>query len=168
LLVAEGAARRRRSTAIALGLLAVAPACRSDGLAFRQDRRVRIVAPRNNSVVPLPAVLRWTAHRMRGERFVVLIDVSPMPPGQGLDYFARDDVSCRRADGCPDAQYLANLGVHVTTGTSFTIDALRDTGTTTRTSAGDRHTATIALIDQAGVRRSEAAFQVDFIVERRG
>lgn len=151
---------------MAAGILLLAGACRTQGLAFRADERVRITSPQINERVELPVTVDWTARDMRGERFGVFVDVSPMPPLEPLGYFARDDTSCVRSMGCPDVTYLEQRGIHVTDATTFIVKALADTRPYSRRTAPDRHKVTIALLDADGVRTSEAAFSVDFIVKR--
>lgn len=162
---------------MAVGVLLVATGCRFDNLAFRQDERVEIVAPENRSTVSLPFELRWTAEdfevvgpdgseRTDAGYYAVLLDTSPMPPGEGLEYFARDDESCRPQDGCPDRQYLADRDVHLTEETTFTVDALRDMRPVDRPSAPDDHEITIVLLNGKSERIGESAFKVEFFVDR--
>ncbi len=170
-------ATRTGTAAIVLSLLLLASGCRLDALAFRVDDRVEFVSPENRSTVTLPFDVRWTVEDFDvvgpdGSEsddagfFAVLLDVSPMPPGEGLAYFARDDESCRAADGCPDATYLADRRIHTTQATSFTIDALADTRPTDRPSAKDDHEITVLLLNGKGERIGESAFRLTVIVDR--
>lgn len=171
------AGRTGTRVAIVLAMLLATSACRLGSLAFRVDDRVEFVAPENRSTVQLPFDVRWTVEdfTVAGPNgsasddtgyFAVLLDVSPMPPGEGLAYFARDDDSCQPAQGCPDAAYLADRRIHTTQDTTFTVDALADTRPTDRPSAKDDHEITVLLLNGKGERIGESAFRLTVIVDR--
>jgi hypothetical protein len=170
-------AMRVRGLALCIGLLLLVSGCRFGGLAFRVDERLEFTSPENRSTVTLPFDVRWSVKDFRvvgpdGSAsnddgfFAVLVDVSPMPPGEGLAYFARDDDSCRPADDCPDAAYLADRRIHTTQATSFRVDALADTRPTDRPSADDNHEITVLLLNGKGERIGESAFRLTVIVDR--
>jgi hypothetical protein len=171
------ARRTGRATAVVLSLMVLTTGCRLDSLAFRTDERLEFESPENRSTVKLPFDVRWSVEDFRvtgpdrsvaddAGYFAVLLDVSPMPPGEGLAYFARDDDSCRPSDGCPDAQYLADRRIHTTQATSFRVDALADTRPTDRPSADDDHEITVLLLNGKGERIGESAFRLTVIVDR--
>ncbi len=144
-------------------LLLLSTGCRQ-GLAFRQDDRLIITQPRDRAVVRLPFDTSWTAQDLpAGTRFVVLIDRTPPPAGEGLDWFARDDPRCRRDGGCPDAEYLRGLHVFVVDQTSLTVASVPRPQ---RPHERELHDVTVVLIDEEGMRLGETAATVT--VEVRG
>ena len=167
--------KRYACALVALALLSAG--CRFNDLAFRIDERIDIVAPEDRAEVTLPFELRWTVEdfevtgpdgqaRRDAGYFAVLLDESPMPPGEGPDYVARDDESCLRTEGCPDETYLTDRGIHLTQETTFTVDALRDMRPVDRPSASDNHTITIVLVNGKSERIGESARSVDITVNR--
>jgi hypothetical protein len=171
------ATRTGRAAALVLALAFVTSGCRLGGLAFRVDDRLDFLTPEDRATVRLPFDITWsvedfdvtgpdgTATDTAGF-FAVLLDVSPMPPGESLAYYARDDDSCRPAEGCPDAAYLADRRIHTTEATTFTVDALADTRPTDRPSAADDHEITVLLLNGKGERIGESAFRLKVIVDR--
>jgi hypothetical protein len=168
---------RLRCVAVAGVLLVVASGCRVSDLAFRADTRVEFVSPEDRADVKLPFEVSWTVTDFRAVGpdgsetddagfFAVLLDVSPMPPGEGLAYYARDDDSCNASDGCPDAQYLADRRIYTTKDTTFRVDALADSRPTERPEADDDHEITIVLLNGKGERIGESAFRRTVLVDR--
>ncbi|MBA3652616.1 MAG: hypothetical protein H0W70_00300 [Actinobacteria bacterium] len=131
--------------------------------AFRQDRRIHIVAPDNNATVTAPVIVRWRARDTNGEAFAVFVDRSPIPPGTGLRSIGRSDDQCRQKPSCPDAAYLAERGVFVTTQPTLALPGLGDK----RKNKGDKdqHDVTIIFVDQSAQRVGEAAFSVSFVID---
>jgi hypothetical protein len=165
------------STTKALALmLLVAGACTTQGLAFVQDKRVEIVAPRYRDIVELPVRIDWEvtddgleADLQSGTHFGVFVDVDPQPPGQPLDYFARDDVRCRESSTCPDARYFRQRGIHTTTGTEITFPTLPIApGVDLDRGDPDIHEVTVVLLDDEGRRIGESAWSITFEVQRGG
>ena len=89
--------------------------CVPHGLAFVQDKRVDVVAPKSHSTVRLPVTIRWTVHDFRvtgpshssnpdAGYFGVFVDRAPVPPGKPLSYVAHGDQLCQATPGCPDKQ----------------------------------------------------------------
>lgn len=151
--------------------------CRTSGLAFRADERVEIVAPAQRAEVTLPFDVRWTVEDFTvagadgsatddAGYFAVLVDVTPMPPGENPTYYARDDASCLASAGCPDVAYLADRNIYLTRDTTFDVIALEDTRPTDRPSAPDEHEITIVLLNGKSERIGESAFKVEFTVDR--
>jgi hypothetical protein len=154
---------RRRLLSCLLALTAL-PACgRLDGLAFREDTRVEMIAPPDRAEVTLPVTVRWTS-RAPVRRFGVFVDRAPQPPGKPVAWFARDDEACRGTPGCPSAAYLAERNVFTTTRTSFTIERLLDTQRDVQ--RREFHEVTVVLLDDAGKRIGEGAWTVEFQVTR--
>lgn len=159
-----------------LALLVTLSGCVPQGLAFREDTRLTIVAPEDRSTVSLPVTLDWDIRDFRvvepGRRpgpngegyFGVFVDVSPVPPGKQLAWIARKDRSCVAADGCPSEAYLAERGVYATTSTQLTLDNLLRRAVV---KGVERHRATIVLLDAGGARLGESAFEVTFYVKRK-
>ena len=158
-----------------LALLAVlaCTACVPQGLAFRLDDRLTITAPADRAQVSLPVTLEWevedfdvvepgTDPREDAGYFAVFVDRAPVPPGKTLAHVARNDSGCRAGDGCPDAEYLAGRGIYTTTDTRLVLEQLPRGEEDER----ERHTATIVLLDGAGKRLGESAFEVVFEVDR--
>lgn len=151
-------------------------ACGFDGLAFRQDDRVEIVAPDDREAVTLPVTVEWRVDgfEVTGENgesrddagyFAVLVDRNPQPPGEPLAWLAREDDTCVASPDCPDEQYFAQRRVHTTTDTRFTVDnVLRpDRERIIR----ELHEVTVILLDGTGRRIGESAFSVEFEVDRQ-
>lgn len=157
---------RRSLTLRALALLLLS-GCAAQGLAFKQDTRVEVVAPADRSAVSVPFDVRWTVRdfdtRPGQGSFGVLVDRAPPEPGRTLESLVEKEVGCRREDGCPDAPYLADRSIYRTTETFHRVERLRDVGVEGRR---ERHEVTIVLLDGAGRRTSEAAFSVEFEVTR--
>jgi hypothetical protein len=151
--------------------------CVSQDLAFRIDKRLTIDSPEARSEVTLPVTVRWhvedfdvvapgTSATGIGDSgyFGVFVDGAPQPPGKPLAWVARKDRTCRAADGCPDAQYLAARNIYSTSDTSITFQQLPRPSDTKRK---ERHSVTIVLLDTHGRRIGESAFYVEFTVKRK-
>lgn len=148
-------------------------ACVPQGLAFRLDDRLTITAPQDRAEVTLPVTLQWQVEdfavvepgagvRKDAGYFAVFVDTAPVPPGKTLAHVARNDAGCRVEAGCPDAAYLAARGIYTTTETQLVLEQLPRGEEDRR----ERHTATIVLMDAAGERIGESAFEVVFEVDR--
>lgn len=156
-------------------LVSFSAGCRFSGLAFRQDDRLQVLSPPPRATVELPVELEWTFTPEEGDddggdavaAFAVFVDVSPMPPGETFDYFARDDPQCLRDPRCPDVAYLRGLGVYRANDTSLTLKNLRDTRPEEQPDAKERHEVSIALLDEENRRIGESALYVDFFLDRR-
>ena len=160
---------------VVLGLVVALSGCVPQGLAFRVDERLTFESPRDRSTVQLPVTLDWSIRDFTvvqpgtsgaGEDagyFAVFVDSAPMPPGKSLRWIARNDAGCRASDGCPDAEYLEARGVYTTTETSLTLEQLPRGDDEDRR---ERHRATVVLLDAAGTRIGESAFELAFDVTR--
>ena len=164
-------------TAVALGVSAVLlsmSGCALSGLAFEQDQRLRFESPSYRQKVTLPYTIRWSMSdfQVTGETgeggessgyFEVLFDTGPQPPGQGLDYFARDDASCKSSGSCPNEHYLAQRGVYTTTDQFFTVKHLPPApGVDLNRGQPDIHDVTIVLLNGAGKRIGESSWSTSF------
>jgi len=162
--------------AAACCLLLVA-GCVPQGLAFRIDDRLTITSPENRATVSLPFTVSWEMRDFTvvgpggspaGDKagyFAVFVDQAPQPPGKKLSWIARKDRTCRPADGCPDAEYLATRHIFSTTDTHITFQQLpRPSGDSKRK---ERHAITVILLDPSGRRIGESAFQVDVVLDRK-
>jgi hypothetical protein len=140
-------------------------------LQLRQDHRLRIVAPAEDAVVAPPVVVRWHVDRKafrprpfdgshdahRGV-FAVFVDRAPMAPGRNIDSLAEHDAVCSVSPGCPDAAWLAEHGVFLTTRPALAFTAL-PVGSGRRAGAGRRrHEVTVVLLDGRGARIGESAW----------
>jgi hypothetical protein len=95
--------------------------------------------------------------------FGVFVDRQPMRPGQSLRVFGDD--ACKRTRGCPDAHYLAQRRVYVTTEEGLSLDALPSH---LDRYSGTAHEITVVLLDADGRRIGEAAYTVEFFVPHAG
>ena len=167
---------KARLAALVLTLGAVAPACAVDGLAFIEDRRVEIVSPGYREIVDLPVTIDWditnegTGTELgAGTAFGVYVDIDPQPPGEDLDYFGRNDPTCRADEGCPDEKYLRQRGIYTTTGTEISFPNLPIApGVDIDRGDPDFHDITIVLLDTDGRRIGESAWATIFEVRRGG
>ena len=172
--------RRPAAALVLAGLCAALSGCVPQGLAFRTDTRLTFVQPEERATVPLPVKIDWDIRdfevvepgargsaedgsRDRGY-FAVFVDSAPMPPNKPLRWIARKDSSCREADGCPDAEYLAGRGVYTTTETELVLEQLPRIGNDDK--RRERHRAVVVLLDPDGRRIGESAFEIAFDIER--
>lgn len=157
-------ATRRRVSWMGAALVGlVVQACAVSGLSFEQDDRINLQSPPANETVRLPFEVRWTARDFDG-RYVVFFDRSPMRPNQTLRSLVPSNDPCRARTGCPDAAWLAERDIYVTSGTTVRIEALPEERANNRSK--DRHRLTVVLLDERGRRAGESAFVREFIVER--
>ena len=164
------------ATALVLAPMLLTSGCVADGLSFRIDKRVKIVEPKSRSTVTLPVTLSWTVRDFQlktspdssGGSFAVFLDRSPMPPGKQLSWLGRNDSDCTSKPSCPDAAYLAKLGVYTTTTTQLVIKSFPEDTSTSSTDTSQKHDATIVLLDGSGRRIGEIAYNVTFDVSQKG
>jgi hypothetical protein len=159
------------------GVCAVLAGCVPQGLAFRTDERLTIIEPEDRATVTLPVTIDWDIRDFRivepdadaqpaqnAGYFAVFIDRAPMPAGEHLRWIARKDNSCRPADGCPDEEYLNARGIYTTSETELTLEQLPRN--TREDDDRERHRIVIVLLDTAGRRIGESAFEIAFDLER--
>lgn len=168
--------QRRRVRRLAL---LVAPlllgGCQLGQLQFRNDHRLQFLAPEARSRVTTPLTVSWRmkgfdAVGLDGSRdahrgvFAVFVDAAPMPVGKDLRWLARGDSGCTRDPRCPDAQYLADRGVLLTTASSVRLDVLPRLAD----GVGDeQHYVNVVLLDGTGHRIGESAWYLPFRSKRR-
>jgi hypothetical protein len=109
----------------------------------------------------VPTRISWTGDALRaGERYFVIIDQLPMPPGSTIRSMT-DDV-CRNTPDCPDPTYLAQHQMYTTAGHSVKIDALPLGGPLPVNDLAGLHVATIVIVDRAGRRVGEEFWSTSF------
>jgi len=140
---------------------------------LRQDERVKILSPGDNSDVQLPVTIDWSVSddfRITGPDgkedpsagyFAVFVDREPPAHGRTLASLARGDTSCRVDEGCPDAAWFALRNVFPTSATEFIINSVPRS---TVDNSKRFHRVAIILVDGTGRRIGESAFAVDFKV----
>lgn len=148
----------------------VLSSCALSGLAFEQDHRIEFIEPRYREKIQLPFTLRWSLKdfEMTGPDgrslddagyIELLFDREPQPPGEGLDYFARDDITCLRSERCPNRHYLAQRGIFTTTKTYFVVRQLPPApGVDLERGQPDIHSVVLVLLDGQGRRIGETAW----------
>ena len=161
---------------VASGLILLS-ACGYQGLSFEKDERVKIVAPKDRAEVRLPVTIRWSVEDFDvtgpsgspnpdAGYFGVFVDTAPQPPGKDFRWLARDDHQCKVTRGCPDKAYFESKHVYATTETSFVIEKLPEVRPERERKFRDFHEVIVVLLDGAGRRIGESAFQVDFQLKR--
>jgi hypothetical protein len=168
---------RRLPTALLLGLAAVVATtgCQLSQLQFRVDDRLHFSAPKARALVTAPVTVSWrisgftpsgldgSNDRSKGA-FAVFVDRAPMPVGKDLRWLARKDAGCARDPRCPDASYLADRGIYVTTETSIRLETLPSAPA----GVGDeQHYVNVVLLDGGGHRIGESAWYRPFKTKRR-
>lgn len=144
--------------------------CGTQGLNFRQDTRLEFRTPEDRARdLEAPVTVDWTMSDFESTGrdgradadagyFAIFLNRRPQPPGESLDWLARDDETCIAAHGCPDEDYFAERGVHTTTETEFTFERLPDID-------DPYHEVTIALLNGRGERIGESAWAIEFRTE---
>ena len=153
---------RHRCAALALALVAVTgtASCGVGDIALTQDRRLHFAEPQEREQVRLPVHLRWHFDGTPPARYAVMVDQNPPPPGRTLAWYARRDTRCVAAQGCPDADYLSDLGVSSTTRPDLVLDAI--TKDRVRHGGSEQHLVTVILLDTRGRRIGESAWTRTF------
>jgi hypothetical protein len=147
-------------------------------LNFRVDKRLHFVSPKDRATVQRPFTVTWTMNNFqvvaKGSQpptrdagyFAVFVDRTPIKPGQTMRSLASKDQACQVDPKCPDRSYLAGLGVYETTGTSLRLNQLANV-------VGDKeqlqhHSVTVVLMDTAGHRIGESAWELDVRMQKAG
>lgn len=151
-------------------LVILLSSCTVQDVQFRTDDRMQILSPESRALVSTPLTIKWsmrdftavgldgTADPSRGA-FVVFVDRAPMPAGRNLEWLARDDSACRIDASCPDEQYLAERGVHVSSRTSVRLETLPAASDGV---GNEQHYVNIVLVDGTGRRIGESAWYRQF------
>lgn len=147
-------------------------------LNFRVDGRLHFLAPRDRSLVHQPVTLRWTMrdfavaapHSAPPSRnsgyFAIFVDRAPVRPGQTMKAVASGDNFCTHAPGCPDGAYLAQRQIYTTTNTQFALPQILPIINDKETV--QLHAVTIVLMDTAGHRIGESAWEIDLRIRKVG
>jgi hypothetical protein len=154
-----------RRVALLLALVLLANGCAVTGIAFREDDRLSFVSPGDRDEVTLPLTVTWEVEDFDVPNdgfFAVFVDRAPQPPGKTLEWLARNDDSCRVADGCPDEEWFAQRDVFRTRDTELTIERLPARSDDRR----EFHEVTVVLVDGEGRRIGETGWTLEFQVER--
>ena len=179
---ARGVRPRSAAARLSALLLAVAPLAgcgitHVQDLNFRVDNRLHFVAPKDRSKVRPPLTISW---RITGFRiaalgsepatrnagyFAVFVDRQPIRPEQTVKAVATDPF-CKRDPKCPDTSYLNSHGVYLTTATSLRLDQVSTINT--NDDKVQRHTFIVVLMDTAGHRIGESAWELDLRIPRPG
>jgi hypothetical protein len=153
--------RTRSLAAIAgIGLLLAGSACRASGLAWREDRRLRIDAPGKNAVVTLPLEVRWHVRDLpkslqgRPYSYALFLDRFPQAPGKTLQQF---DAGSKNLTQSRVGIIEARESRHV-----FTTIPPHDAR------QRDKHELTVILVDENGRRVGETAGFLTFRVAQGG
>ena len=171
---------RLRALLPALLLVPVLAGCgltHLDDLNFRVDDRLHFTAPADRALVKVPLTVSWTIHDFRiaapgseppsrnAGYFAVFVDRAPVRPGQTLDVVAEGDTYCEQEPHCPDKTYLNENQVYPTTETHFRlVQAPKVPGK----EDVQLHAITVVLMDTAGHRIGESAWELDVRMRRVG
>jgi hypothetical protein len=169
----------RRPTALRVTALLLVVAgtagCQVDRLQFKNDHRLSFQTPQARHLVTTPLTVSWSmkdfdavgldgSHDKHKGAFAVFVDRAPMPVGKDLKWLAKSDPGCKRDVRCPDAQYLADRGVFVTTSPTVKLETLPQQSQ----GVGDeQHYVNVVLLDGTGHRIGESAWYRPFTSKRR-
>jgi hypothetical protein len=146
-----------------------ASACVTHSLAFRDDHRLEITAPRDRSTAGMPVTVRWAVRGLTTDfdSFVVTVDRPPQPAGAGMASLVKNAQVCRGSvaalSSCLLPEQLGARGIYRTRDPQLTLTLL-PTRTHISKSEKDHHQVTVALLDRAGRRIGEASWSVEFTV----
>jgi hypothetical protein len=158
-----GAVRIRRALTLAVTLAVLSGCVDVADLSFRVDKRLHWQAPDDRELIELPLTIDWTMDDFDEAAFAVFVDRAPIKPGQSLEAVAGDDDACRDDPECPDADYLAQRRVYVTTETSITIERVAPLAGRERKQL---HQVVIVLLGEDGRRSGESSWSRRFRLER--
>ena len=147
-------------------------------LNFRVDDRLHFTSPEDRSTVARSFTVTWTMSDFTvaplgsapptrdAGYFGVFVDRSPIKPGQTMKSVFSDDQACQRNPRCPTTKQLKDLGIYSTTGTTLRINQIGNV-------RGDRerlqhHSITVVLMDTAGHRIGESAWELDVRIPKAG
>jgi hypothetical protein len=160
------AVRRHRSCAqrwaVVVALVALA-GCSTQGLALEQPDRVHNLRPAMFSTTSAPSTVSWDAPSLPdGQRYLVLVDQQPMPPG-GTIRSLTDDV-CRRTPHCPDQTYLKQHYLYLARGNRARVQSFPLGSPFPVDDLADWHQVTVVVVDRHGRRVGEDAWMTRFAV----
>jgi hypothetical protein len=135
--------------------------CGTQGLVLEQPTQLQQLRPAEFSSTAVPTRISWTGDALHaGERYFVIIDQLPMPPGSTIRSMT-DDV-CRNTPGCPDPTYLAQHQMYTTRGRTVKVESLPLGGPFPVKDLAGLHAATIVIVDRAGRRVGEEFWSTSF------
>ncbi len=144
-----------------VGTFVAATACSTQGLVLEQPKQIENLKPVALSRTKLPATVSWTARRLApGQRYFLLVDQQPMPPGDSIKDLT-DDI-CKRTPGCPDKFYLQQHFMFVTRANRVKLQFLPPAGPFPVQDLYDLHKATIVIVDRHGDRIGEEFWSTAF------
>jgi len=173
------ACRRGAVLAAAAALTAGCGLTHLQDLNFRVDHRLHFISPKDRSKARAPVTVTWRIDGFRiaapgseppthdAGYFAVFVDKAPIKPGQTLKAVGHGDPTCQHDPAsCLTKTYLQGVRVYTTTGTSVRIPIIPDI-------TGDRetvqlHAITVVLLDTAGHRIGESAWELDLRMHRLG
>jgi hypothetical protein len=147
-------------------------------LNFRVDKRLHFVAPNDRATVHRPFTVSWTMKDFRiaakssepptrdAGYFAVFVDRSPIKPGQTMRSLTTDDQACQADPKCPDRAYLEGINVYETTATSLRLTQVSNVNGDKETL--QHHSITVVLMDTAGHRIGESAWELDVRLPKAG
>jgi hypothetical protein len=147
-------------------------------LNFRVDDRLHFTSPKDRATVSRPLTVTWTIHDFtiaapgseppskHAGYFAVFVDRAPIKPRQTLRVIGKGDQACLNDPRCPDTAYLNAHYVFPTTATRLRLVQIP-------TLLGHKeklqqHTITIVLMDTAGHRIGESAWELDVRLPKVG
>lgn len=174
-------AERRLSGLVLLAMVVMAPLLAGCGmsvhnLSFRVDDRLQFLSPPSRSLVTNPVTVRWrvsdqalsggSASAARGGYFAVFVDQAPIRPGQTMRAVASRDEQCLHQVGCPGPAYLAQRQIYLTSSDRVTLGQILSL-------SGDQdavqlHSVVVVLMDAAGHRVGENAWELDLRMRKIG
>jgi hypothetical protein len=147
-------------------------------LNYRTDKRLDFVAPKARTLVETPIDVRWAIRDFKVQApgsaprshdagyFAVFVDRAPIKPDETMRVIASKDQPCLHRPGCPDEQYLEDRQIYTTTSSTLTLQQIPPiAGNTERIQV---HFITVVLLDTAGHRIGESAWQLDVRMRRVG
>lgn len=149
-----------------------------DDLSFRVDSRLHFLGPKDRSRQHLPLTIRWrmrdftvaapgsAAPTKSAGYFVLFVDQSPIRPGQRLTAICKSDPFERGDRQCPTLDYLHGKRVYPTTAEQVTLANLANVAG--NKDAEQLHTFVVVLMDTAGRRIGESAWELDLRLPRIG
>jgi len=147
-------------------------------LGYRIDKRLHFVTPKARTLIKPPIDVRWSISDFtvqppggappsgKAGYFAVFVDRAPIKPKETMRVVAKNDEVCLHRPGCPDESYLQDRQIYTTTSSGLTLDQIPPiAGDTERIQL---HFITVILMDTAGHRIGESAWQLDVRMRRVG
>jgi hypothetical protein len=138
-------------------------------LSFRVDKRLDFVSPPSRAKVSQPVTVSWTMKDFQVSRtgpvsrdvgyFAVFVDNPPIKPDATMKSVAHGDPACQSDPKCPNPAYLRQHLVFTTTKTSIKLPLIPDLAN--HKEKYQLHRITVVLMDTAGHRIGESAWELD-------